>query len=161
MENKIEKDFNLKEEKYRFLCESSHKECNHIIDLGEENLIVHIAIKSLVGYKLNLSYESLIMEFESFKEFVREKHKTYSSKEYKHFMSLDITAELLVEYFEQKYGEEGKTIVSDERYSRADVLSLMTSSFNAGFNKHDVVEAGLEGMEADTEVNWILNKFKK
>jgi hypothetical protein len=36
----------------------------------------------------------------------------------------------------------------------------MTLSWNAGFKKHDVVEAGLEGKETDTEVRWILSKFK-
>ena len=40
------------------------------------------------------------------------------------------------------------------------ILELMKLAFEAGFNKADVVEAGLENKETDIEVNWILQKYK-
>jgi adenine-specific DNA methylase len=49
-------------------------------------------------------------------------------------------------------------------YSEKEVLELMEKSFNAGFCKKDIVEAGLESKQADIEVRWILlgyNKDKK
>jgi len=45
-------------------------------------------------------------------------------------------------------------------YSEEDIIKLMSLAWNAGFKKHDVVEAGLEGKETDSEVRWILSKFK-
>jgi hypothetical protein len=45
-------------------------------------------------------------------------------------------------------------------YSEEDIIKLMYLAWNAGFKKYDVVEAGLEGKETDSEVRWILSKFK-
>jgi len=45
-------------------------------------------------------------------------------------------------------------------YSEDDVTKLMTLAWDAGFKKHDVVEAGLEGKETDIDIRWILSKFK-
>lgn len=44
-------------------------------------------------------------------------------------------------------------------YNHKEVIVLMTYAFNAGFNKYETVEAGLEGRETDSEVRWILLKF--
>ena len=46
-------------------------------------------------------------------------------------------------------------------YSEEEVKHLMTLAFEQGFKKADVVEAGLEAKETDTEVNWIFLKHKK
>jgi len=46
-------------------------------------------------------------------------------------------------------------------YSDKEVKHLMTLTFEQGFKKADVVEAGLEAKETDTEVNWIFLKHKK
>lgn len=45
---------------------------------------------------------------------------------------------------------------SQESYSKQQVLELMKQSFEAGFKKADIVEAGLEPKETEQEVNWIL-----
>ena len=45
-------------------------------------------------------------------------------------------------------------------YSKEEVIELMKESFDAGFKKSDIVEAGLEAKEEDIEVNWILEKFE-
>ena len=47
---------------------------------------------------------------------------------------------------------------SQESYSKQQVLELMKQSFEAGFKKADIVEAGLEPKETEQEVNWILLK---
>lgn len=44
-------------------------------------------------------------------------------------------------------------------YNYKEVMGLMVDAFNAGFNKHDTVEAGLESKETEEEVRWILAKF--
>ena len=44
-------------------------------------------------------------------------------------------------------------------YKYKEVVELMIDAFNAGFNKHDTVEAGLESKETEEEVRWILAKF--
>jgi hypothetical protein len=49
----------------------------------------------------------------------------------------------------------------ERSYSEEEVKHLMTLSFEQGFKKADVVEAGLEAKETDTEVNWIFLKHKK
>ena len=49
---------------------------------------------------------------------------------------------------------------SQESYSKQQVLELMKQSFEAGFKKADIVEAGLEPKETEQEVNWILLKYK-
>lgn len=49
---------------------------------------------------------------------------------------------------------------SQESYSKQQVLELMKQSFEAGFKKADIVEAGLEPKETEQEVNWILLKHK-
>ena len=48
-----------------------------------------------------------------------------------------------------------------QMYSKQQVLELMKQSFEAGFKKADIVEAGLEPKETKQEVNWILLKYKK
>lgn len=48
-----------------------------------------------------------------------------------------------------------------QMYSEEEVKHLMTLAFEQGFKKADVVEAGLEAKETDTEVNWIFLKHKK
>lgn len=47
------------------------------------------------------------------------------------------------------------------KYTKKEVLLLMEKSFNAGYNKKDIVDAGLEAKEANFEVNWILLKHVK
>lgn len=49
----------------------------------------------------------------------------------------------------------------EQMYSEEEVKHLMTLAFEQGFKKADVVEAGLEAKETDTEVNWIFLKHKK
>ena len=49
----------------------------------------------------------------------------------------------------------------ERMYSDKEVKHLMTLAFEQGFKKADVVEAGLEAKETDTEVNWIFLKHKK
>ena len=49
----------------------------------------------------------------------------------------------------------------ERMYSEEEVKHLMTLAFEQGFKKADVVEAGLEAKETDTEVNWIFLKHKK
>lgn len=44
-------------------------------------------------------------------------------------------------------------------FTEEEVYKLMIQSFNAGFNKHDVVEAGLESKLEDVECSWILQKY--
>lgn len=46
-----------------------------------------------------------------------------------------------------------------KKYTRNEVLMLMRKSFIEGYKKHDVVEAGLEGLEEDVECAWILMKY--
>ncbi len=55
-----------------------------------------------------------------------------------------------------RFASKGET----KGYSEEEVIKLMTLAWNAGFNKYDVVEAGLESRETDIEVRWILSKFK-
>ena len=55
-----------------------------------------------------------------------------------------------------RFASKGET----KGYSEEEVIKLMTLAWNAGFNKYDVVEAGLESKETDIEVRWILSKFK-
>ena len=47
---------------------------------------------------------------------------------------------------------------SQESYSKQQVLELMKQSFEAGFKKADIVQAGLEPKETEQEINWILLK---
>ena len=49
----------------------------------------------------------------------------------------------------------------ERMYIEEEVKHLMTLAFEQGFKKADVVEAGLEAKETDTEVNWIFLKHKK
>ena len=46
-------------------------------------------------------------------------------------------------------------------HSEEEVYALMIKAFNAGFNKYESVEAGLEGKEADLECANILAKHIK
>jgi hypothetical protein len=46
-------------------------------------------------------------------------------------------------------------------YTEKEVFELMCKAFDCGFKKYDVVEAGLEGKETETEVSWILQKYSK
>lgn len=49
------------------------------------------------------------------------------------------------------------TFIPDERtFSEKEVFDLMCKAFEAGYKKYEVVEAGLEGLETETECNWIL-----
>ena len=50
---------------------------------------------------------------------------------------------------------------AERMYSEEEVRHLMTLAFEQGFKKADIVEAGLEAKETDTEVNWIFLKHKK
>ena len=54
------------------------------------------------------------------------------------------------------------TFIPDERtFSEKEVFELMCKAFEAGYKKYEVVEAGLEGLEAETECNWIFEKYNK
>lgn len=55
----------------------------------------------------------------------------------------------------------GAKYQKEQMYSEEEVKHLMTLSFEQGFKKADIVEAGLEAKETDTEVNWIFLKHKK
>ena len=57
----------------------------------------------------------------------------------------------------EKYGHNR----TSHYYDISEVLHLMTLAFEQGFKKADIVEAGLEAKETDTEVNWIFLKYKK
>jgi hypothetical protein len=46
-------------------------------------------------------------------------------------------------------------------YTEKEVRELMKLAFDAGYKKFELVEAGLEAKETDTEINWILTKHKK
>jgi len=56
---------------------------------------------------------------------------------------------------------QGAKWQAERMYSDEEVKHLMTLAFEQGFKKADVVEAGLEAKETDTEVNWIFLKHKK
>lgn len=45
--------------------------------------------------------------------------------------------------------------------TEAEILELMTQSFNAGFNQYETVEAGYECKDTDIIVPWIFQLFKK
>ena len=62
---------------------------------------------------------------------------------------------------ERKAFTTGAKWQSERMYSEEEVKHLMTLAFEQGFKKADVVEAGLEAKETDTEVNWIFLKHKK
>jgi len=51
--------------------------------------------------------------------------------------------------------------VVERMYSEEEVYELMIKAFNAGFNKYESVEAGLEGKETDLECANILTKYIK
>jgi hypothetical protein len=46
-------------------------------------------------------------------------------------------------------------------FTEHEVKLLMMMAYEQGFKKYEVVEAGLEAKETDTEINWILMKYKK
>ena len=48
-----------------------------------------------------------------------------------------------------------------EIFTEKQVYELMIKAFNAGFNKYESVEAGLEGKETDLECANILTKYIK
>jgi len=48
-----------------------------------------------------------------------------------------------------------------DTFTESEVIALMTRAFNLGFNKYEVVDAGLEGRETDTEIRWILELYKR
>jgi hypothetical protein len=56
---------------------------------------------------------------------------------------------------------DGAKWQSERMYNTDDVKYLMTLAFEQGYKKADVVDAGLEGKETDTEVNWIFLKYNK
>lgn len=47
------------------------------------------------------------------------------------------------------------------KIEKEELVDLLIKAFNAGFNKYEVVEAGLESKEADIEVRWILTRYLK
>ena len=50
---------------------------------------------------------------------------------------------------------------NERMHSKEEVYELMIKAFNAGFNKYESVEAGLEGKETDLECANILTKYIK
>lgn len=56
---------------------------------------------------------------------------------------------------------EGAKWQAERMFSEEEVYELMIKAFNAGFNKYESVEAGLEGKEADLECANILTKYVK
>jgi hypothetical protein len=62
---------------------------------------------------------------------------------------------------EREAFKRGAKWKADRMYSNDDVKHLMIIAFEQGFKKADIVEAGLEGKETDTEINWILLKYNK
>lgn len=51
--------------------------------------------------------------------------------------------------------------MEEKVYTKQEVYDLMCKAFIAGYRKFELVEAGLEGMELETEVNWILSKSQQ
>lgn len=66
-----------------------------------------------------------------------------------------------------RYGDKYENFIrgakwqAERMFSEEEVYELMIKAFNAGFNKYDSVEAGLEGKEADLECANILTKYIK
>jgi hypothetical protein len=60
-----------------------------------------------------------------------------------------------------QFGAKWQQEQDKNKYSEEEAKHLMTLAFEQGFKKADVVEAGLEAKETDTEVNWIFLKHKK
>jgi hypothetical protein len=56
---------------------------------------------------------------------------------------------------------KGAKWMQKRMHNADDVKYLMTLAFEQGYKKADVVDAGLEGKETDTEVNWIFLKYNK
>lgn len=63
------------------------------------------------------------------------------------------------ETFLERLEDELKSQKELYTYSRDQVHKLMCKSFEAGYKKHDVVEAGLEHLDTEVECSWILTRF--
>jgi hypothetical protein len=48
----------------------------------------------------------------------------------------------------------------DFHLTEVDILELMRRAYNAGYNQYNIVEAGLEGKDTETNVRWILTKYQ-
>ena len=106
--------------------------------------------------------ETLVEEFDEQIEQLRERGITIT-----HINKQETLEEAINKYplINQRIGfKEGVKWQQEQdkkMYSEEEVKHLMTLAFEQGFKKADVVEAGLEAKETDTEVNWIFLKHKK
>ena len=69
--------------------------------------------------------------------------------------------ETTADYIDRHIVEAMVEVAKQNLYSKEEVKHLMTLAFEQGFKKASIVEAGLEGKETSTEVNWIFLKHKK
>lgn len=46
-------------------------------------------------------------------------------------------------------------------YTESEVYDLMSEAFDCAWRKYDVVEAGLESKDMETELRWLLGKYSK
>jgi hypothetical protein len=63
--------------------------------------------------------------------------------------------------FNLLHDEESKEETIETVFVKDEVLELMCKAFETGYKKYEVVEAGLEGLETETECNWIFEKYNK
>jgi hypothetical protein len=100
-----------------------------------------------------------IIELQSLKEITLEEPKQET---------LDKLAEnyLLSSVERNQYGDELSFIdgykLAQKTFSltNVDILELMRRAYNAGYNQYNIVEAGLEGKDTETNVRWILTKYE-
>jgi len=67
------------------------------------------------------------------------------------------------ELIKQKVRDTANSLVDKQKtldLTDVDILELMRRAYNAGFNQYDIVEAGLEGKDTETDVRWILSKYQ-
>ena len=82
-------------------------------------------------------------------------------REYNSFPWLNSEACIKAQEMEKEQLEKSIEVGAEGMYSEEEVYELMIKAFNAGFNKYESVEAGLEGKETDLECANILKKYIK
>ena len=51
--------------------------------------------------------------------------------------------------------------LKNKLYTESEVYDLMSKAFDCAWRKYDVVEAGLESKDMETELRWLLGKYSK
>ena len=82
-------------------------------------------------------------------------------REYNSFPWYNAEACIKAQEMEKEQLEKAIEFGAEGMYSEEEVYELMIKAFNAGFNKYESVEAGLEGKETDLECANILKKYIK